>query len=359
MNKLRFTLFLLMLTSALNAQFIQVSEGTNFVVQGASMQINDLDIINNGTFQQRNGEMIWAGKKEAILDGSTPIQFDSLSINNQSSIVLYNDIVVESVIEMDNGILNLYDNNLILPEDKSSLGNETTTGRVISSGKGEIIKSFYGEITGNENIGNLGLTLSAFSNHGGLEIRRGHASVSLPTGESIERYYKISTFSTAKEDFEIGVEYFTDEVVNYTPNTENDIWVRNNGQWKSARSRFFENQEGGELIAKGEFKLTESLITVGSQEDIIAFDNVPTVFTPNDDGANDEFVIPNIDFSGAYQVSIYDKSGKKIYSSANYSKKPWDGTYMGQSMPIGTYLYRIEDSNKVKKSFEGEITIVR
>jgi len=68
---------------------------------------------------------------------------------------------------------------------------------------------------------------------------------------------------------------------------------------------------------------------------------VPTVFTPNNDGINDDFVIKIINAT-SYNITIYDRWGKQVYTSSNLADY-WNGTCNGTSnlVPDGTYFYVI------------------
>ncbi len=68
---------------------------------------------------------------------------------------------------------------------------------------------------------------------------------------------------------------------------------------------------------------------------------VPNVFTPNDDGSNDEFVI-HAESEPSYSIEIYDRWGVKMYSSTN-PKAYWNGKVnnSGPDAPDGVYYYII------------------
>lgn len=87
--------------------------------------------------------------------------------------------------------------------------------------------------------------------------------------------------------------------------------------------------------------------------------NIPTLFTPNGDGKNDAFVIPNlsVNYPGC-QVTIYNRWGGLIFESEGY-QLPWDGTYKGEEAPMGTYFYHIELNDEEAKEVEGSISIIR
>ena len=67
---------------------------------------------------------------------------------------------------------------------------------------------------------------------------------------------------------------------------------------------------------------------------------IPNVFTPNEDGLNDYFVINPIDGLSNYRISIYTRTGIKVFEShqINYS---WDGRSNGQYCYPGVYYYVI------------------
>jgi gliding motility-associated-like protein len=83
----------------------------------------------------------------------------------------------------------------------------------------------------------------------------------------------------------------------------------------------------------------------------------PNAFSPNGDGINDKWMIPNLsDYPGAY-VEIFNRYGQKIFYSSGYND-PWDGKLKGTPLPVATYYYVIT----LKNGFEpitGSVTIIR
>ncbi|HZV68215.1 MAG TPA: gliding motility-associated C-terminal domain-containing protein [Saprospiraceae bacterium] len=107
-------------------------------------------------------------------------------------------------------------------------------------------------------------------------------------------------------------------------------------------------------------------ITVGVDFDRDVF--IPNIFSPNSDGRNDHFSI----FTGPGVVSvnylhIYDRWGNLVHSQTKMlpSSKgagDWDGTYDGQPLSPGVYVYVAEIQfidNETKLIYRGDITLVK
>jgi gliding motility-associated-like protein len=86
------------------------------------------------------------------------------------------------------------------------------------------------------------------------------------------------------------------------------------------------------------------------------FDNITSLFTPNNDGMNDYWYIPDLDKYGKLQVTVYNRYGQAVYRSDSY-KNDWDGTWNGNPLPSATYYYIIKSSTK--GIIKGVVNIVR
>ena len=87
---------------------------------------------------------------------------------------------------------------------------------------------------------------------------------------------------------------------------------------------------------------------------------LPTAFSPNGDGANDEFR-PLNDNIESYEISIYNRWGELVYRSDDFTVG-WDGVYKGKNAGIGVYTFSAEYSLKnqsEKQSFSGNVTLIR
>jgi gliding motility-associated-like protein len=77
---------------------------------------------------------------------------------------------------------------------------------------------------------------------------------------------------------------------------------------------------------------------------------IPNIFTPNNDGFNDNFFIRNLPASGANLI-VSNRYGTRVYSSSNY-QNDWDG---GKESD-GVYYYRLEVGSEV---FTGWVEVLR
>ena len=86
---------------------------------------------------------------------------------------------------------------------------------------------------------------------------------------------------------------------------------------------------------------------------------IPSGFTPTGDGANDVWQIDHIDLFTECTVEIYNRWGELLFSSKGYTV-PWDGTYNGEPVPVGTYYYAIElNDERFPEPYTGPLTVIR
>ncbi len=84
--------------------------------------------------------------------------------------------------------------------------------------------------------------------------------------------------------------------------------------------------------------------------------NVYDVITPNGDGRNDFWVIEFPTGTVDYTISVYDRTGNRLFFNQNAYNNDWSGTRDGKELPEGAYWYIIEVDGNV---FKGGITIIR
>jgi gliding motility-associated-like protein len=68
---------------------------------------------------------------------------------------------------------------------------------------------------------------------------------------------------------------------------------------------------------------------------------INNTFTPNSDGKNDTWGVPELRYYRGARVQVFERSGERVF----YTEDPdvrWDGRYNGKELPVGTYFWVIE-----------------
>lgn len=87
---------------------------------------------------------------------------------------------------------------------------------------------------------------------------------------------------------------------------------------------------------------------------------IPTVFTPNEDGYNDEFVLP-FDNAVNYECTIYNRWGLKMFETTDPNEY-WDGINGFFRVSNGVYFYTISYDSPCKKdrsTINGFVEVVK
>jgi len=77
--------------------------------------------------------------------------------------------------------------------------------------------------------------------------------------------------------------------------------------------------------------------------------DVPSAFTPNEDGNNDIVYVKGWGLKKLLEFNIYNRWGEMIFSSDDFYKG-WDGTFRGVKQDIDTYVYTVR-----AEAYNGEI----
>jgi gliding motility-associated-like protein len=89
------------------------------------------------------------------------------------------------------------------------------------------------------------------------------------------------------------------------------------------------------------------------------FLEIPTAFSPNNDGNNDFFrALSQGEVS--YDLKIYNRWGELVFATTN-ANQGWDGTWNGKPQPVGVYIFTLSatlnDGRLVER--QGDVTLVR
>lgn len=85
---------------------------------------------------------------------------------------------------------------------------------------------------------------------------------------------------------------------------------------------------------------------------------IPSAYTPNGDGINDEWQLRNIHRYPECIVTIFNREGKELFRSVGY-KEMWEGIYNGRVLPSDQYRYSIDLYGNGEEVRNGTVSIFR
>jgi len=88
--------------------------------------------------------------------------------------------------------------------------------------------------------------------------------------------------------------------------------------------------------------------------------DLPTIFSPNNDGTNDLYYMPNFNFFIEQEMLIFNRWGNEM-AKLSAENDSWNGTYNGNNVSDGVYYYIYWASGEDGKKYEkkGFIQLVR
>jgi len=86
---------------------------------------------------------------------------------------------------------------------------------------------------------------------------------------------------------------------------------------------------------------------------------LPTAFTPNNDGYNDIFRVIRPFPVKQFHMAVYNRWGQKIFESSDIYKG-WNGTFNQTSLPTGTYVWFISltDEEGKQQNAKGSVMLI-
>lgn len=95
-----------------------------------------------------------------------------------------------------------------------------------------------------------------------------------------------------------------------------------------------------EIEAIGANGCAKNFTVTVQEQDCLSGVYMPSAFTPNGDGRNDEFRIPKVGLFQLREFSVYDRWGRRVFSTKNKGIG-WNGNDGNKRSPMGTYVYFI------------------
>ena len=176
-----------------SAAQLYIGPGAQIQITGnATLALNDMNFVNNGTFSAGNSTVSFLGAGNVSLSGSQPLQFYTIQINKDqgSSVMLQRPVSLSNEVQFLKGFIDLNKQNLDLGSTGWLIG-ESENSRIIGAAGGEVIITNKLNAPSKVNPGNLGAQISSPRDLGSVTIKRGHQVQNLASG-NILRYYNIS-----------------------------------------------------------------------------------------------------------------------------------------------------------------------
>jgi gliding motility-associated-like protein len=333
-----------------------------------------------------NGKFIVNGTG-SIITGQNPIFFENIEVNNAVTLEI-DECQIFGILKL-NSSLTLNSNELIISNPDNSaieylsgfiLSETTPTDNlgVITWNIGNSIGKYEIPFGSGNDENDLNLLLNieneASDENGSISFATyptNSENKPFPDGVStldslksikiVDRYWIISpdydlnpltsiTFKYTNEDISetnnpsLNVDSLV--VANY--NSNEDLWSYNIGECEtnsSEKTVTINNLSSDDFLKYWTLTIPD---IINPNENI----TVPNGFTPNNDNINDLWVIDGIEKYPDNSVIVYNRWGKKIYETKNYSNT-WDG----DDNPSGAYYYIIQLDNE--NTVSGNVNILK
>lgn len=347
-----------------------VNAGTDQTICSSEPTINVIGLIqsetNSGTWTS-SGTGTFASEPTSLnntynisaADASTGlIQLTLTSNNNGACSAVQDDIIITIVPQTQ---VNAGPDRIICADQdiidlSGVITGATTTGVWSTTGTGEFIMSAdelvntYILSASDLAVGNVVIALSSTNNQQCQQVIDELTVIveSVPT----------AAFSSVSDE-NLNV-VFTDESVG----ASSWNWSFENGATSASQDPSVTFPAAGQyeviLVVSNTAGCTDTIVSVVQALDkLLEPIAVPTGFSPNGDGSNEELHVLGGPFT-TVDFKIYNGWGNVIFST-NDPKAGWDGTYKGTAQPVGVYVYTVEgvtiEGKTVKLS--GNVTLIR
>ncbi|MBK7964964.1 MAG: gliding motility-associated C-terminal domain-containing protein [Bacteroidetes bacterium] len=105
----------------------------------------------------------------------------------------------------------------------------------------------------------------------------------------------------------------------------------------------------------GNYTITCRIDDILLNQKVTVFGKVPTAFSPNGDGINDQLTISK-DADIEVEIRIFNRYGKLMFTGKG-NNISWDGTFEGRNAEAGTYLYDIFATSEGGKTIKQKGTL--
>lgn len=212
---------LLLAPALCSAQLFIQNGATVKTTNGAVVTLLDIDLVNNGTFQQLpgDGKVLFMGTGNSTVSGaaSAPLSFDTLEVAKTGSgkVTMQRTSAVNSAIKFTTGLLDLGGWNILLaPAARLSGESESSHSIDLATGGGIFITTTLNAPVA-VNPGNLGAIITSASNLGATTVIRRHNAQLTNSGSpvtTIQRQYLIAPANNTNLNATLRFRYLESEL---------------------------------------------------------------------------------------------------------------------------------------------------
>jgi hypothetical protein len=230
---------------------LYISPGGEIKMTGdALLTLQDMNLVNDGTFNQTEGTIWFAGNTNTGISGNNVIRFYNIQLakSTGNKVSLQRIISADNEVNFDGGNIDLNGFHLLLSSTALLIG-ENNNSHITTTADG------YVEITNtlnnpsSLNPGNLGAVFTSAASMGSTRIRRGHKSQvnANGIGNSILRYYDILPTTNNALNATLRFHYLDSELNSLDENsvmlwksTNNTSWTNEGVTSRNTTSNFVE-----------------------------------------------------------------------------------------------------------------------
>ena len=341
-----------------NLTMLNCLDGNHLISEGEITINGNFNNLSKANHNKIGGKIIFTNEdNRQYLESLSELYFSKVVFDNENGIQLKSNMLISDTLELKNGIIHLYDYTLSILSEGYILGDFNQDKMISTSGSGRLIKYV-----------------------------RPEDNFIFPVGDTIEvnKYlpfkYKVNTIDASYgANISCNVKPEKDTSISEKYNSVNTYWDLVSNQITEINcdieaNLYLENYKGDLNKTYGVVKMSDqvwkhigiirdnkikgtltSINTISAQEIPIS---IYSAFSPNNDGINDYWVIPDIDKYPECIVRIYDRYGKLVYEKYAYNND-WDGRnrLTSKKLPPGTYFYRVYLAQGITE-LKGSLTIV-
>ena len=151
-------------------------------------------------------------------------------------------------------------------------------------------------------------------------------------------------YPTALFDYEFMTDYTVEFYDSSFANITDYLWTFDYGDSSGVKNPIYTYLDKGEHVVSlqvTDFEGCTDIYIDTIRPDIYVY--YPNTFTPNSDGKNDVFLVKGMGVE-EFELIIFNRWGEEVFYTDNM-EIGWDGTFKGELVPVGTYVFALKTKN--------------